>query len=56
VPDQVVAETTEEQSKADAERIFARIDAAIAYAEQQSARAALSCSVMAPVLIGRRAI
>ncbi|MEG2914387.1 MAG: alpha/beta hydrolase family protein [Pseudomonas sp.] len=38
VADQVVAETTEEQSKADAERIFARIDAAIAYAEQQSAR------------------
>ncbi|EUB87355.1 alpha/beta hydrolase family protein [Pseudomonas sp. GM30] len=38
VAEQVVAETTEEQSKADAERIFARIDAAIAYAEQQSAR------------------
>jgi dienelactone hydrolase len=38
VADQVVAETAEEQSKADAERIFARIDAAIAYAEQQSAR------------------
>lgn len=38
VADQVVAETTEEQSKADADRIFARIDAAIAYAEQQSAR------------------
>lgn len=38
VADQVVAETTEEQSRADAERIFARIDAAIAYAEQQSAR------------------
>lgn len=38
VADQVVAETTEEQSKADAERVFARIDAAIAYAEQQSAR------------------
>lgn len=38
VADQVIAETTEEQSKADAERIFARIDAAIAYAEQQSAR------------------
>ena len=36
VADQVVAETTEEHSKADAERIFARIDAAIAYAEQQS--------------------
>jgi hypothetical protein len=38
VAEQVVAETTEEQSKADGERIFARIDAAIAYAEQQSAR------------------
>ncbi|PTT26429.1 alpha/beta hydrolase family protein [Pseudomonas sp. HMWF021] len=38
VADQLVAETAEEQSKADAERIFARIDAAIAYAEQQSAR------------------
>ena len=38
VADQVVAETTEEQNKADAERIFARIDAAIGYAEQQSAR------------------
>jgi dienelactone hydrolase len=38
VADQVVAETTEEQTKADAERIFARIDAAIGYAEQQSAR------------------
>jgi dienelactone hydrolase len=38
VADQVVAETTEEQAKADAERIFARIDAAIAFAEQQSAR------------------
>ncbi|MBK5531517.1 alpha/beta hydrolase family protein [Pseudomonas sp. TH08] len=38
VADQVVAETTEEQAKADAERIFSRIDAAIAYAEQQSAR------------------
>jgi len=38
VADKVVAETTEEQSKADAERIFARIDAAIAFAEQQSAR------------------
>ncbi|WP_085586254.1 MULTISPECIES: alpha/beta hydrolase family protein [unclassified Pseudomonas] len=38
VADKVVAETTEEQAKADAERIFARIDAAIAYAEQQSAR------------------
>jgi hypothetical protein len=38
VVDKAVAETTEEQTKADAERIFARIDAAIAFAEQQSAR------------------
>jgi len=38
VAEQVVAETSEEQAKADADRIFARIDAAIAYAEQQSAR------------------
>ncbi|MEJ5059766.1 MULTISPECIES: alpha/beta hydrolase family protein [unclassified Pseudomonas] len=38
VADKAVAETSEEQSKADAERIFARIDAAIAFAEQQSAR------------------
>ncbi|MBT9264836.1 alpha/beta hydrolase family protein [Pseudomonas sp. MG-9] len=38
VAEQVVAETSEEQAKADAERIFTRIDAAIAYAEQQSAR------------------
>jgi len=38
VADKVVAETAEEQSKADAERIFARIDAAIGYAEQQGAR------------------
>jgi hypothetical protein len=38
VADKPVAETGEEQSKADAERIFARIDAAIAYAQQQSAR------------------
>lgn len=38
VADKVVAESTEEQSKADAERIFARIDAALTYAEQQSAR------------------
>ncbi|MCY1392106.1 hypothetical protein D9M71_69670 [compost metagenome] len=38
VADKAIAETTEEQSKADAERIFARIDAAIAFAEQQSAR------------------
>jgi hypothetical protein len=38
VADKPVAETAEEHSRADAERIFARIDAAIAYAEQQSAR------------------
>ncbi|EJM76230.1 Protein of unknown function (DUF3530) [Pseudomonas sp. GM49] len=38
VADKAIAETTEEQSRADAERIFARIDAAIAFAEQQSAR------------------
>ncbi|CAH0236189.1 hypothetical protein SRABI89_02608 [Pseudomonas koreensis] len=38
VAEQVVAETSEEQTKADADRIFGRIDAAIAYAEQQSAR------------------
>jgi alpha-beta hydrolase superfamily lysophospholipase len=38
VADKAIAETTEEQSKADAERIFARIDAALAFAEQQSAR------------------
>lgn len=38
VVDQVAADTVEEQEKADGERIFARIDAAIAYAEQQSAR------------------
>ncbi|WP_460094615.1 alpha/beta hydrolase family protein [Pseudomonas sp. S2_B03] len=38
VAEQVVAETSEEQTKADAERIFGRIDAVIAYAEQQSAR------------------
>ncbi|MCE0462263.1 alpha/beta hydrolase family protein [Pseudomonas uvaldensis] len=36
--DPVIAETEEEHAKADAERIFARIDAALAYAEQQSAR------------------
>ncbi|MBT2339201.1 MULTISPECIES: alpha/beta hydrolase family protein [Pseudomonas] len=36
--DPAVAETDEEHAKADAERIFARIDAAVAYAEQQSAR------------------
>jgi dienelactone hydrolase len=38
VTDKAIAETSEEQSKVDAERIFARIDAAIAFAEQQSAR------------------
>ena len=38
VADKAIAQTSEEQVKADAERIFARIDAAIAYAEQQSAR------------------
>jgi pimeloyl-ACP methyl ester carboxylesterase len=38
VVDKPVAETSEEQSKADAERIFARLDSAIAFAEQQSAR------------------
>lgn len=36
--DPVVAEADEEHAKADAERIFARIDAALAYAEQQSSR------------------
>lgn len=38
IADKAVVETREEQVGADAERIFARIDAAIAYAEQQSAR------------------
>jgi dienelactone hydrolase len=38
VADKAVAETTEDQSKADAERIFSRIDAALAFVEQQSAR------------------
>ncbi|WP_210641464.1 alpha/beta hydrolase family protein [Pseudomonas sp. Tri1] len=36
--DPAVVETSEEHAKADAERIFARIDAALAYAEQQGAR------------------
>ncbi len=36
--DPIVPQTDEEHAKADAERIFARIDAALAYAEQQSAR------------------
>lgn len=38
VADKAIAETSDEQAKADAERTFARIDAAIAFAEQQSAR------------------
>jgi dienelactone hydrolase len=38
VVDKAIAETSDERAKVDAERIFARIDAAIAYAEQQSAR------------------
>ena len=38
IADKAVVETRDEQIGADAERIFARIDAAIAYAEQQSAR------------------
>ncbi|VVQ14269.1 hypothetical protein PS918_05698 [Pseudomonas fluorescens] len=38
VADKPVAETSEEQVNADAERIFARVDAAIAFAEEQSAR------------------
>lgn len=38
IADRAVAETSEEQTKADAERIYARIDAAIAFAEQQNAR------------------
>ncbi|HWT69769.1 MAG TPA: alpha/beta hydrolase family protein [Pseudomonas sp.] len=38
VADKPVAETSEEQTRADAERIFTRIDAAIAFAEQQNAR------------------
>ncbi|WP_160108081.1 alpha/beta hydrolase family protein [Pseudomonas izuensis] len=38
VADKPVVETSEEQGKVDAERIYARIDAAIAFAEQQSAR------------------
>lgn len=38
VVDRAVAETSDEQLKADAERIDARIDAALAFAEQQSAR------------------
>ncbi|MEB0046946.1 MULTISPECIES: alpha/beta hydrolase family protein [unclassified Pseudomonas] len=38
VADKAIAETTEEQAKADAERIFARLDAALAFAAQQGAR------------------
>ncbi|CAD5203454.1 alpha/beta hydrolase family protein [Pseudomonas sp. FEN] len=38
VVDHAAAQTAEDQLKADAERIFARIDAAIAYAKQQNAR------------------
>ncbi|APC17258.1 hydrolase or acyltransferase [Pseudomonas frederiksbergensis] len=38
ITDRAVAKTSEEQAKADAERIYARIDAAIAFAQQQSAR------------------
>jgi pimeloyl-ACP methyl ester carboxylesterase len=38
VVDKPTIETPEEHTKADAERIFTRIDAAIAFAEQQSAR------------------
>jgi pimeloyl-ACP methyl ester carboxylesterase len=37
VADKVVVDSSEEHAKVDAERIFARLDAAIAYAEQQSA-------------------
>jgi hypothetical protein len=38
VADKPIAETADDQINANAERIFARIDSAIAYAEQQSAR------------------
>lgn len=38
IVDKAVVESSEDRTHADAERIFARIDAAIAYAEQQSAR------------------
>jgi len=37
VPDQLVPQTHDEQLKADAQRIFLRIDAALAFAEQQNA-------------------
>lgn len=38
VADKAVVESVDEQRRVDAERIFARIDAAVAYAEGQSAR------------------
>lgn len=38
IADRAVAQSAEEQVKADAERIFARIDAAVAFAQQQNAR------------------
>ncbi|KPA99045.1 MULTISPECIES: alpha/beta hydrolase family protein [Pseudomonas] len=38
IPDQAPAATAEDPLKGDAERIFARFDAAIAYAQQQNAR------------------
>ncbi|PMY67580.1 MULTISPECIES: alpha/beta hydrolase family protein [Pseudomonas] len=38
IADRTVVESSEEQAKADAERIFARIDAAVTYAQQQNAR------------------
>lgn len=38
VPDQAPAVNTEDPLKGDADRIFARLDAAIAYAQQQNAR------------------
>lgn len=38
IADRAVVESSEEQAKADAERIFARIDAAVTYVQQQNAR------------------
>ncbi|QQZ41594.1 alpha/beta hydrolase family protein [Pseudomonas sp. SK3(2021)] len=38
ITDRAAVESSEEQAKADAERIFARIDAAVTYAQQQNAR------------------
>ena len=38
IADRAVVESADEQAKADAERLFARIDAALAFAEQQNAR------------------